>query len=351
MNALSDGIETVTTIPSLAGVQPLPATPTPHNRRSGQVPVVWNKIQKAYAEDGCIHHLFEAQVARSPNAVALVYQAEQLSYHELNRRANQLAHYLQALGVGPETLVGICLERSLDLVLSILAVWKAGGAYVPLDPTYPPDRLAFILADAQASVLLTATNDQRPTTNDGGDKETRGQGDTDYTTDNRQRTTDTLHPLTLDLCRDWTAIGTQPESAPVSAVRPDNLAYVIYTSGSTGRPKGVLIPHRGLGNVQAAQRRVFELDFSDRVLQFSSPNFDASVFELVMALGTGATLHLIPREQLLPGPELLRALRVQGITTLTISPSALAALPPAALPALRTLALAGEACPADLVAR
>ncbi|MGH7394037.1 MAG: amino acid adenylation domain-containing protein, partial [Candidatus Methylomirabilales bacterium] len=289
-----------------------------------RVVVEWNQTQAPYPRERCIHELFEAQVERTPEAVGVVYEEEHLTYGALNARANQLAHTLQGVGVGPEVLVGICLERSLELVVGLLGVLKAGGAYVPLDPSYPEERLAFMLEDAQAAVLVT-----------------------------QQHLLGTL-PLTsaavICLDRQWESIGRAPEGNPPSLVTPEHLAYVIYTSGSTGRAKGTLLPHRGLCNVSEAQVRTFGLGPGDWVLQFASFSFDASTFEIVMALRSGATLCLGKRENLLPGPALIRLLQDRAITLMTLPPSALAPLPTEALPALRTITVAGEACPAELAA-
>ncbi|MGH2479523.1 MAG: non-ribosomal peptide synthetase, partial [Ktedonobacteraceae bacterium] len=182
----------------------------------------WNATAVKDAVQGCVHELFEAQVDRTPDAVAVVWEDEQLSYAEVNRRANQLAHVLRAWGVGPEVLVGICLERSIEMVVGLLAILKAGGAYVPLDPDYPQERLRFLLEDIQGKVVLTQER---------------------------------LHarlahlPVTL-ICLDseqaqWSD---QPQTNPIVQVNPDNMAYLIYTSGSTGKPKGVMNTHRGISN-------------------------------------------------------------------------------------------------------
>jgi len=191
--------------------------------------VEWNATQALFPQNVCIHELFEAQVERTPDGIAVVFEDQHLTYRGLNTRANQLARHLQRLGVGPEVLVGLCVERSLDLVVGLLGVLKAGGAYVPLDPSYPPDRLAFMLADSQAPVLLTQ---ERPL----GDIPSSG-----------------MPVVCLDT--DWVVIAQESAENPVSAVQVDNLAYVIYTSGSTGTPKGVQVAHRGVGNLAQAQAR------------------------------------------------------------------------------------------------
>jgi len=290
-----------------------------------QLLVEWNDTETSYPQDQAIHHLFEAQVARTPEATALVFGEQRLTYRELDSRANQLAHYLQGTGVGPETRVGLYVERSPDMIIGLLAILKAGGAYVPLDPTYPQTRLNFMIEDAGISILLTQAGLL-------------------------------IKHKTIQVCcldSDWPAIAQTGDgrTAPVSQVRPDNLAYVIYTSGSTGRPKGVMVTHRSLVNLALAQIEAFELGPESRVLQFAPFSFDASVSEIFTTLLAGATLYLAPPEQLLPGPPLWELLRSQAITTVTLPPSILAALPFDPLPAMRTLVSAGEPCPVDLVAR
>ncbi len=286
--------------------------------------VEWNDTGVEYSQ-GCIHEVFEAQVERVPDAVAVAFGDQSLTYEALNRRANQLAHHLRGLGVGPEMLVGVCVERSLEMVVGMLGIFKAGGAYVPLDPAYPEERLAFILKDSRLSALLT-----------------------------QERLADVLpeHKVkVVCLDTDWEAIGRGNETRPVSGVTADNLAYVIYTSGSTGIPKGVLVAHRGLPNVAEAEVQDFALGPDDRVLQFASLNFDASIFEILMAWGAGATMCPETRESLLPGPNLARLLREQGVTAVALTPSTLTALPVGEFSALRTVIVGGEICPASLVAR
>ena len=291
----------------------------------------WNDTAAAYPQDQCIHQRFEEQAARVPDAVALLFDRglasslpQTLSYRELNEQANKLAHQLRQLGVGPEVLVGLCLERSPLMIVAVLGVLKAGGAYVPLDPHYPAERLSFMLADASPELVLTqsAVLEHLPL----------------------------QAARTLSLDTEAEALARQPAHNPTCATSPDNLAYIIYTSGSTGRPKGVLVPHRGLSNVAEAQARLFGLGPGERVLQFSSPNFDAAVFELWTALGAGATLCLGTRQALAPGEPLHSFLVRHQVSLATLTPSTLAALPTTApLQALHTLNVAGEACPAALV--
>jgi amino acid adenylation domain-containing protein len=290
-----------------------------------QLLVTWNDTKAAYAQGYYIHQLFEAQVERTPDAAAVVMGHDTLSYRALNQRANQLARALQALGVGPEVRVGICVNRSLEMVVGLLGILKAGGAYVPLDPAYPQARLAFMLEDAQVAVLVT-----------------------------QQQLLGMLpqHSVpTLCVDRDWATIAQERADHVSSGVTADNLAYAIYTSGSTGQPKGVLVAHRGLCNLAEVQMRTFGVTPDDRVLQFASLSFDAATFEIIMALCVGATLCLAPLEALVPGPPLLELLRRLAITLVTLPPTALAALPDADLSSLRLLMVAGEACTAALVER
>ncbi|MEH2211069.1 amino acid adenylation domain-containing protein [Nostoc sp.] len=296
---------------------------TPKERQ--QLLVEWNHTQIDSPQDVCIHQLFESQAERSPDAVALVFEDKQLTYFELNQHANQVAHYLHSLGVGADAVVGLCLERSLEAIVGILGALKAGGAYLPLDPAYPKDRLTFMLEDAQVSVLLT-----------------------------QQQLVDKLpehNGRAICLDTDWQVISQHSCENPISRVTPDNLAYVIYTSGSTGRPKGVIVGHSGLCNLAFAQQRLFDVQPASRVLQFASLSFDASVWEIFMALSAGATLVLAKRQDLLPGATLIELLRQQAITIVTLPPSVLAILPPEELTALQTIIVAGEACSPDLVAR
>ncbi|WP_445299249.1 amino acid adenylation domain-containing protein [Microcoleus sp.] len=285
----------------------------------------WNNTQTDYPKDACIHDLFEEQVELTPDAIALVFEEQQLTYKELNQRANQLAHYLRNLGVGPEVLVGICVERSLKMVVGLLGILKAGGAYVPLDPAYPPERLVFMLEDAEVAVLLTQARlvEFLP----------KHQGGI----------------VCLDT--DWEIIERQSEENPRCSLTSENLAYVIYTSGSTGKPKGVLVAHSGLSNLATAQIHIFNVQPNSRVLQFASLSFDASIWEVVMALLAGATLVMGTRDSLLPGATLIQLLRDFAIATVTLPPSVLAVLPANELPALRTIIVAGEACSPDLIAK
>jgi len=296
-----------------------------------QLIVEWNNTKTDYPLDLCIHQLFEQQVERTPDAIAVVFENQQLTYRELNNQANRVAHYLQTLGVKPEMLVGICIERSLEMVVGVLGILKAGGAYLPLDPAYPTERLAFMLKDASMSVLLT-----------------------------QQRLVEKLPNLGVRLVYldgEWEKKADGPtqqyaqriENNPHCSAYANNLAYVIYTSGTTGLPKGVMVTHSGLCNLALAQIQMFDLQPSSRILQFASLSFDASIWEVVMAMRSGATLLLATQDAVQPGRGLIQLLRTNSITHLTLPPSALAVLPVAELPALQIMIVAGEACTPNLI--
>ncbi|MBD2682798.1 MULTISPECIES: non-ribosomal peptide synthetase [Nostoc] len=287
-----------------------------------QLLVEWNNTQVEYDYDKCIHQLFADQVELTPDAVAVVFQEQQLTYRQLNSRANQLAHHLQTRGVKPGVLVGVCVERSPEMIVGVLGILKAGGAYVPLDSAYPQERLAYMLSDSQVRVLLT--------TEKLAAKLPEHQA----------------HIVYLDA--NWKIISQESQENPVSEVKPENLAYAIYTSGSTGKPKGVLIAHQGLCNLAQVKIRIWDVQLNSRVLQFASFSFDASVSEIFVTLCSGASLVLATPEELLPGTPLIKLLYDQAITHVTLPPSALAVLPPSELPALQNIIVAGEACSLDL---
>jgi amino acid adenylation domain-containing protein len=290
---------------------------------TNQLLIEWNNTQVDYPEYKCIHQLFEEQVKRTPDAIAVVCSQQQLTYNELNNRANQLAHYLRKLGVKPEELVGICLERSLEMIVGLLGILKAGGAYLPLDPDYPSERLQFAIADAQLSLLLTQ------------------EGLIDKLPEHQARL------ILLD--RFTEEINQNSQDNLTGVVTANNLANLIYTSGSTGKPKGVMVEHRGLFNLAQAQIKTFNLQSNSRILQFASLNFDASIWEIIMAIGAGATLYLDTKDALMPGLPLMGRLKDYGITHITLPPSALAALPLEDIPELQTIIVAGEACSEELI--
>ncbi len=228
--------------------------------------VEWNQTQQDYPQNLCIHQLFEAQVEQTPDVVAVIFKDEQLTYRELNAKANKLARHLQTLGVKPETLVGICVERSFEMIVGLLAILKAGGAYVPLDLAYPSERLAFMLEDSSVPVLLT-------------------QSQLVESLPQHQ-----AQVVCLDF--DWEEISRYGEENLASTVTPDNLAYIIYTSGSTGQSKGVLIEHQALVNHSVCIAKHYDLQITDKVLQFASISFDVAAEELFSTLVSGATVVL-----------------------------------------------------------
>jgi amino acid adenylation domain-containing protein len=284
-------------------------------------------------EAASIDRLFAAQAAANPGATAVAGGERSLTYGELEAAANRLAHYLIGRGIGPESLVGVLLPRSPELVVTILGVLKAGAAYVPLDPAYPPDRLRVMWQDACAgrapgsgALLLgsAALAGCFPP----------GSG-------------------LLDAAAGPEAeeIAAQSAAAPSPRALPDNLAYLIFTSGSTGRPKGVAVPHRGLVNTIRVAVERFGTGPGSRVLQLASIGFDASVLEIWMALAAGGTLVLTPRETLLSGEALGRELAEREITTLAIPPSLLERVEGRDLPHLRAVVVGAEACSAATARR
>ncbi|MDT4291636.1 amino acid adenylation domain-containing protein [Methylomonas sp. MO1] len=286
----------------------------------------WNATEVDYPQDRCIHQLFEAQVEKTPYAMALTFEGKSLSYAELNAKANQLAHYLIERGVGPDVLVGICLERSLEMVIGLLGILKAGGAYVPLDPHYPAERLAFMLADIAPSVILT--------------QERFAELDFGGT------------PM-LSLDSDWTRVAVYPADNPRPDLHPSNLAYCIYTSGSTGRPKGVMMHHEALVNHTLWMQQEFSFTNSDFILQKTSFSFDASVWELFTPLSFGARLVLAPIGWERDVSSLFSVVADYEITTLQMVPSLLGALinedsELPSLPSLKRVFCGGEALPVPL---
>ncbi|GAA6621098.1 amino acid adenylation domain-containing protein [Scytonema sp. NUACC26] len=232
----------------------------------------FNNTTRNYPQDKCIHQLFEEQVERTPNALAVVSEEQELTYHLLNQKANQLAHYLHTLGVKPEVLVGLCVERSLEMVVGILGILKAGGAYVPIDPNYPQQRIAYMVSDARVPIVLTQRHlvDLLPGTD--------------------------AKVLCLD--RDRQLWSGKSEHNLSSEVKPENLAYVIYTSGSTGKPKGVTIEHRSVVNFTEAETEKWGINSSDRVLQFGSISFDVVSKDIYPCWSVGGTVVLRTQQML-----------------------------------------------------
>ena len=257
----------------------------------------WNNTTTEYPHDKCIHQLFEEQVERSPDAVAVVFEEEQLTYRELNTRANQLAHYLRSLGVGPEVLVGICVERSFNMIIGLLGVLKADGAYVPIDPAYPTERIAYILSDSRLPILLTQ------------------QKLVAFLPEHQARI--------VYLDSDWEEIATKHELPPISDVTPENLAYVIYTSGSTGKPKGVMVAHQGLLNLVFWHQQTFKITSLDKATQLAGTGFDAAVWELWPYLTAGASIYLV-KPELLTSPINLRDWLISQKITMSFVPTPVA---------------------------
>jgi amino acid adenylation domain-containing protein len=280
----------------LAGIavdadRPISQLPLLTEAERQQVLIDWNVTLADYPQQACIHQLFEAQVERTPETAAVVFGDQHLSYAELNQRANQLAHHLRELGVGPQALVGLCLERSLEMVVGMLGVLKAGGAYVPLDPTYPSERLAFILQDARAPLLLTQvrllTGLPKPWAS---------------------------RAIVLDSAATiWKSEKTDNQGCDVS---PTNLAYVIYTSGSTGTPKGVAMPHGPLVNLITWQVAHSSMGNEDRTLQFTTMSFDVSFQEIFATWCSGGTLVVVSEEVRRDLARLTGELEKQGIARL-----------------------------------
>ncbi len=254
----------------------------------------WNDTAFEYPCDRCVHQRFEVKADQTPDALALKAGDETLTYRQLNNRANQLAHHLRARGVGPEVIVGVALERSAEMVVTLVAILKAGGAYLPLDPNYPRDRLAFMLEDSSASVLIT-----------------------------RRRLAEQLPALkgyVLYLDSDPAVFAGDLVDNPVVAVTPENLAHMIYTSGSTGRPKGVQISHRALGNLLASMQWRPSLSAEDRLLAVTSISFDMAGLELFLPLMVGACVELATREMAIDGQALRRHLVESGATVMQATP-------------------------------
>jgi amino acid adenylation domain-containing protein len=293
-----------------------------------QLLVEWNDTKRDYPSDECIPGLFEAQVERTPDAIAVVFEDKRLTYRELNERANQLAHYLRQVGVKSEILVGLCVERSLEMVVGLIAVLKAGGAYVPLDPEYPKARLAHMLSQTGLKLLLT-----------------------------QERLLETLpefkgHAVCLD--RDRGLFETEQKQNPNIHIEPDQLAYVIHTSGSTGKPKGVLSCHRGVVNYFTYLHETYNLNDTDTVLQIPSLSFDPSVRDLIGPLTAGAQVVIVNDFDAKDPAVLLGKIREHRVTCiLSIVPTLLNGLLEAAqhedlgYGSIRVVLVSGEALTTD----
>ena len=287
----------------------------------------WNDTRVDYSQDRLIHELFEDQAKRAPDDVAVVFEEEQLTYGDLNRRANQLAHYLQSIGVGPEVFVGVAMERSLEMIVGLYSILKAGGAYVPIDPTYPAERITHMLEDANVPVLLT-----------------------------QAKLLDRLSPHEAQVIRldtDWDDLmAGQSTENPVCKATLENLAYTIYTSGSTGKPKGVMNSHRGILNRLLWMQEAYHLTACDRVLQKTPFSFDVSVWEFFWPLMFGARLVVARPEGHKDSDYLVQTIIDEKITTMHFVPSMLqlflAAKDLEKCDSLRQVICSGEALPLDL---
>ena len=291
----------------------------------------WNETKRDFPKDKCLHQLFEEQVERTPDGVALVFEDQHLTYRELNTRANQLAHYLRKLGVGPETLVGICMERSVEMVVGLLGILKAGGAYVPLDPEYPKERLDFVIEDTRLAVLLTRQREQEELGRNGA--------------------------KVVCIDAEFEVIARQEKSNPAGEVSAESPAYAIYTSGSTGKPKGVIGLHRGIINRLYWMWERYPFESKEVFCQKTSLNFVDSVAEIFGPLLKGLRLVLIPDECVRDPGKLVEMLAMIQTTRIVLVPSLLRAVLEVSsnrrhsLTTLRYWFVSGEPLPSDLVKR
>jgi amino acid adenylation domain-containing protein/non-ribosomal peptide synthase protein (TIGR01720 family) len=293
--------------------------------------LAWNDTATDYPLDKTIVDLFEEQVEKTPDNIAVVFENQSLTYRQLNEKANQLAHYLLSLKmdngslITDNSLIAIAVERSLEMVIGLLGILKMGGAYVPIDPSYPPARIRYLLDDSATPLLLTVSHLKA------------------------QLSLDELESDCVVVCLDEVDLANRPFVNPSVSRKADDLAYVIYTSGSTGKPKGVMVEYKGLVNLALTQISIFRISSKSRVLQFASFSFDASVSEIKTTLLTGATLYLVPKARLLDSAYLTTLMVQQQISHITLPPSFLSNLSDQALSGLKTLVVAGEACPAEWV--
>ena len=275
--------------------QPVSTLPLLTEPERAQLVVDWNETAVEYPEVQGLHELVEAQAERTPEAVALVCGETRLTYGQLERRSNQLAHHLRARGVGPDVLVGLCVERSVELVVGVLGILKAGGAYVPLDPAHPEERLRFVLEDTGAPLVVTqdAVRGQLPR--------------------------NAVGLVSLD--GDWPSIARESPEAPATSVRPEQLAYVIYTSGSTGKPKGVAIPHRAVVNFLLSMQKEPGLTAADVLVAVTTLSFDIAGLELLLPLTVGARVVVASRETAMDGRALATLLAQSGATVMQATPA------------------------------
>ncbi|HKR21269.1 MAG TPA: amino acid adenylation domain-containing protein, partial [Pyrinomonadaceae bacterium] len=266
----------------------------------------WNRIPAQYPDQPCLHELFSTQAAKTPGAIALIFEDQEFTYAELDQRANRLANYLINRSLEPGARVGIMIQRSAEMIVGLLGILKAGGVYVPLDPGYPPDRLKYMIDDAAPQIVLT------------------------------------------DIAAEVTD---ESDAAPDLQIDPNAPAYMIYTSGSTGQPKGVVVQHAGVSNLAYAQAIGFRVSEESRCLQFASFSFDTSISDIFTTFAAGAALCVANREQRVSVTALAEFLREKAVTLVTLPPAILALLENVDFPALKTVITAGEACPANVMAR
>ncbi|MGP4001156.1 amino acid adenylation domain-containing protein [Streptomyces sp. 8N706] len=295
-----------------------------------QLLVTWNDTSRELPEP-LLPELFEAQAARTPDATAVIFEDTEMTYSELNARANQLARYLIERGVGPEQFVALAVPRSAEMVTALVAVLKSGAAYLPIDPAYPADRISYMLHDARPIMILTASRVSAVLA-------------------------DPAPKIALDEPSVIHALAAYPtadlnDSDRTQRLLPSHSAYVIYTSGSTGRPKGVVIPHEGLPDMAESTNVWYNVKRDSRMLQFSSLSFDSHVSDLACALLYGATVVVAPRERVLPGAPLAELIAEKRITHVDLPPACLAVMPEGSLPEGGTLVVGGEACSPHLVER
>lgn len=284
----------------------------------------WNETAQPFPDDSCIHHLFERQADLTPDDPAVVYGGKSMTYRELNRRANQVAHALRKRGVGRETAVGLMMERSFETVAGLLGILKAGSAYVAIDPAYPAERIRAIIDDSGIEVLLLQPKLAES-----------------------ESVSAVRHKLVLD--GTWQSVAEESADNPRVETDAGDLAYVMYTSGSTGKPNAVAIEHRSVCNAIEAAIGLFGLSRGSRMLQYASTTFDASVLEIFATLASGAVLCLVSPEATAGGEALHRFLEEQQITAMLLTPSVLSTLIPERLPdSLRTVGTGGEACTLDI---
>jgi amino acid adenylation domain-containing protein len=285
----------------------------------------WNETRREHDLSKCVHHLIARQAEATPGELAVVYEDREISYGELEERSNRLGRYLKKRGAGPEELIGICMERGIEMVVAVLGVLKSGAGYVPLDPSYPEERLEYMISDSGVKLVVTEKNVRRVVAGAG------------------------VEVVSIDDEKEEIAAERGEELE--GGAEPENVAYVIYTSGSTGTPKGVTVTHRNLSNYAQTQIETFGVEAKMKVLQFMTLSFDVSMSEICLGLMTGSTLYVAPREATLGGTALIELLKEQAINIATMPPSVMTGLGEAELPELRTVITGGEVAPKETLRR